>query len=96
VYYPVCRAKGLKVAIYSSQRRNKEDIKDLVRRAGLVSFGVTLPDLYIDQILSKKLRFREAAKAYMSCLYCSPFGKNLTLRVDYYRRLRQEMSGTRE
>ena len=60
------------MAIYSSQGRNKEDIQDLVRRAGLVSFGITLPDLYIDLILSKRLKFGEAAKAYMSCLYTAP------------------------
>ncbi len=30
------------MAKYGSQGQNKEDIKDLVRQGGLVSFGVTL------------------------------------------------------
>jgi len=56
----------------ASNKHFKAQTRDLVRQAGLVSFGVTLPDLYIDLILSKKLRYREAARAYMSCLTCSP------------------------
>ena len=59
----------------SSQSVFNTQTKDLVRQAGLISFGVTLPDLYIDLILSKELRFTEAARAYMSCLYCSHFGE---------------------
>jgi len=41
------------VAVYRSHRRNKENIRDLVRRAGLVSFGVTLPDLYRPDIIQE-------------------------------------------
>jgi hypothetical protein len=51
-----------------SQGRNKEDIRDLVRKAGLVSYVVELSDLYCDLVLANKLRFSEVAKAYMSCL----------------------------
>ena len=66
--FTICKGNTLKVAKYGSQGRNKEDIRDLVRRAGLVSFGITLPDLYIDLILAGRMRFKEAARVYMISL----------------------------
>jgi len=68
VFCYLCRKRGLKVAKYGSQGQNKEDIRDLVRQAGLVSFGVELPDLYIDLILAGRMRFKEAARVYMISL----------------------------
>jgi len=56
------------MAKYASNGDFKAQTRDLVRQAALVSFGVELPDLYIDLILAGRMRFREAAKAYMSCL----------------------------
>jgi len=66
--FPVCRGKGLKVANISSQGIFKADTMELVKQAALVSYGIELPDLYCDLVLAGKLRFREAARVYMSCL----------------------------
>jgi len=40
------------VAKNASNRDFKAQSRDLVRQAGLVSFGVELPDLYIDLVLA--------------------------------------------
>ena len=52
----------------ASNKHFKAQSRDLVRQAALVSYGVELTDLYIDLILAGRMRFKEAAKAYMSCL----------------------------
>ena len=49
----LCKGNTLKVAKYGSQSVFKAQTRDLVRQAGLVSYGVELPDLYIDLVLSQ-------------------------------------------
>jgi len=48
----------------ASNRHFKAQTRDLVKQAALVSYGIELPDLYIDLILSNKMRFREAIRAF--------------------------------
>ena len=54
------------MAKYASNGDFKAQTRDLVRQAGLVSYGVELTDLYIDLVLAGRMRFKEAAKAYTS------------------------------
>ena len=62
---PVCGAKGLKVAIYSSQGRNKAGTWGVCyKHAAIVSFGVDLPDLYCDLVLAGQFKFRDAVKVF--------------------------------
>jgi len=56
------------VARNRSQGVFKAQSRDLVRQAALVSYGIELPDLYIDLILAGRMRFKEAARVYQQRL----------------------------
>lgn len=42
------------------------DFRELVKRASQVAYGVELPDLYCDMVLSGRMRFREAVADFTS------------------------------
>ena len=64
----LCKVRGLKVAIYGSQGIFKTDTMELLKRAALVSFGIELPDLYCELVLTGRLRFKQAVRLYQQRL----------------------------
>lgn len=51
-----------------SQGIFRENTREVVKHAALVSFGIELPDLYCELVLTGRLRFKQAVRLYQQRL----------------------------